>query len=393
VSTPANFGQNLLHLTETDLAEITAFRRHLHTMPDVSGEEHETARAVVDFIAPTRPDQLITGLGGHGVAAVFDGGGPGPTVLLRADIDGLPILDLADVPHRSKISGRGHLCGHDGHTATLAAIARHLAVQRPARGRIVLMFQPAEENGAGARAVVADPRFASIQPDISFAYHNMPGVAFGQVWVDAGPVNCASRGMKIRLTGTTAHAARPEDGISPMPAISSLMPALAAFSSGNRFVNDFVMATVTHVRMGEPVFGISPGSAEIFVTLRTLIDSTMAALVARAESLAKETAAAHGLTLDIAYDDVFAHVENAPAAVAYLRSALDAEGITHERGDLPFKASEDFGIFGQKAPAAMFFLGAGESYPALHTPLYDFPDALIPIAARVLINAARQVVG
>ncbi len=382
-----------MHISDADLAEVVAFRRALHAMPEISGEERETAAAVVAFLAPTRPDQMLTGLGGHGVAVVYDSGVAGPTVLLRAELDGLAILDLADVPHRSRISGRGHLCGHDGHTATLTAIARHLAAHRPRRGRIVLMFQPAEENGAGARAVVADPRFAQIKPDISFSYHNMPGVALGHVWLDAGPVNCASRGMIIRLTGGTAHASQPENGISPMHAVSTLMPALTAFSSGNRFVNDFAMATVTHVHMGEPVFGIAPGYAEIYVTLRTLIDDAMSSLVQRAEALARETAKAQRLALDVSYDDIFAHVENAPVAVAHLRRALDAEGVPHARGDLPFKASEDFGIFGQQAPAAMFFLGSGEGHPHLHTHTYDFPDALIPIAARVLMHAANQVLG
>lgn len=362
-------------------------------MPELSGEERETARTVVAFLAPMRPDLIVEGLGGHGVAAVFDSGVSGSTVLLRSELDALPIQELSEVPHRSAIAGRGHQCGHDGHCATLALVARTLARERPKRGRVVLMCQPSEENGAGARAVVRDTRFAAIRPDISFSYHNMPGIAFGEVWLDEGLANCASRGMIVRLSGQTAHASQPENGRSPMAAVSALMPALTALRRGDVRTNGFAMATVTHARMGEPVFGVAPGYAEVYATLRTLDDAAMEVLVERSEALVRDIAAAQGLAEEVHYADVFAHVENAPAAVRHLRAALDAEGIVHGRGDLPFKGSEDFGVFGQVAPAAMFFLGAGVDHANLHTPEYDFPDALLPIAARVLLHATRQVVG
>jgi amidohydrolase len=376
-----------------DIAETQAFRRQLHTMPDVSGQEEATAREVVAFLRRIQPDRLQTGLGGHGVAAVFDSGRTGPSVLLRSELDGLPIEEISNVPHRSRIPGKGHLCGHDGHTASLALIARALGRQRPARGRIILMFQPAEENGSGARAVTADPAFAAIRPDISFSWHNMPGIPFGHVWLGEGPVNCASRGMRISLTGKTSHAAQPENGVSPMQAISALMPALTALGSAASGANRFAMATVTHASMGAQAFGIAPGQAEIWVTLRTFTDDAMGDLVARAERLAEDAARAHGLQLAIGYEDIFAHVENAPEAVAHLARALDAEGLRHERGDLPFRASEDFGIFGKERPAAMFFLGAGERHPSLHNPDYDYPDELTPLAARVLLRAAWQALG
>jgi amidohydrolase len=377
--------------TAEDIAEAAAFRRHLHAMPEVSGEEEATAREVVAFLTPTNPELLLTGLGGHGVAAVFEGAAPGPSVLLRSELDGLPIQEISDAPHRSRIPGKGHLCGHDGHTASLALIARALGKRRQARGRIILMFQPAEENGSGARAVTADPAFASIRPNISFSWHNMPGIPFGHVWLGEGTVNCASRGMKISLTGKTAHAAQPENGVSPMQAVSALMPSLTALGSAATGANRFAMATLTHASMGAPAFGIAPGDAQIWVTLRTFTDGEMGDLVARAEALARGAAQAHGLELAISYQDIFAHVENAPAAVAHLARALDGEGLAHGRGDLPFRASEDFGIFGKERPAAMFFLGAGERHPSLHNPDYDYPDELTPLAAGVMLRAAGQV--
>lgn len=384
-------GEGDMVTIEAAYAAARALRHKLHAMPELSGEEAGTAREVVAFLTPTGPDRVLTGLGGHGVAAVYEGQVPGPTVLLRSELDALPIVEITDVPYRSTVPGKAHLCGHDGHTATLAALALRFAGARPARGRVVLLFQPAEENGAGARAVAADRRFGEIAPDMSFAYHNMPGVPFGEAWLAAGPVACASRGMRLRFEGKSAHASQPSHGVSPMETISRLMPALAGLGCGTVQEPDFAMVTVTHARLGAPAFGVAPGEAEVWATLRTQTDDRMAGLVERAEALVRGALERTGLRVDIAYDDVFDHVENAPEAVAQLRRALQAEGIPFGPGRLPFPASEDFGIFGRAAPSAMVFIGAGESHPSLHNPDYDFPDALIPIAAGVLERAARQI--
>ena len=166
-------------LTETELSDITLWRRKLHQMPEVSGEEHDTATEVVRFLQTTAPDEMVTGLGCTGVAAVFAGETPGPTVLIRAELDALPIAEISDLPHRSRIAGKSHMCGHDGHMATLAAVAKELQSDRPKRGRVILLFQPAEENGAGAAAVLADPAFARLKPDYAFSLHNMPGLPLG----------------------------------------------------------------------------------------------------------------------------------------------------------------------------------------------------------------------
>ncbi len=277
--------------------------------------------------------------------------------------------------------------------ATLAGLARGIGRQPPQRGRAVLLFQPAEEDGSGAAAVINDSRFADLAPDFAFSYHNLPGLALGKAALASGPVNCASRGMRIVLSGRTAHASMPEFGLSPMSALASLMPALTALSSDGPLSDEFAMVTVTHVEMGSPAFGVAPGEAEIWATLRTLTDLRMEGLCAKAEALARRTADASGLGLEISYADIFSHCENAPEAVAHLGRALDEEGVEHDRGDLPMRASEDFGRFGQKAPAAMFFLGAGESHPSLHNPDYDFPDELIDIGARVFMRTLRGLLG
>jgi amidohydrolase len=382
-----------MFLTNQDIVELVAWRRKLHAMPDVSGDEARTADDVRAFVAATAPERIITGLGGHGVAAVYEGVAPGPTLMFRAELDALPIAEAAGPPHRSIVPGKAHLCGHDGHMATLAALARGLGRQRPKRGRVVLMFQPAEETGAGAAAVIADPRFAPIAPDMSFSYHNLPGLPLGRVALAEGPVNCASRGMRTAFAGHTAHASQPENGLSPMRAMAQVMPALTALARGTHHDADFALVTITHAWLGEPAFGIAPGQGEVWATLRTRTTAGMDALRRQAEVLARQAATEAGLGISISYDDIFDHCDNAAVPVAHLAEALAAEGIAFDRGDLPIRASEDFGRFGQVAPAAMFFLGAGESHPKLHTATYDFPDALIGVGARIFMRTLRDLLG
>ena len=383
---------NDISLSNSDVVELTAWRRRLHTMPDVSGEEAETAREVMRFLSETGPDAVVEGIGGTGVAVVYDSGVPGMTVMLRAELDALPIEELGDPEHKSKVSGKSHMCGHDGHMATLAAVGRALGRRRPAKGRVVLLFQPAEETGAGAAAVLADDKFRDLTPDISLSLHNMPGIPLGHVHLKDGPTNCASRGMKIILTGKTAHAAWPETGISPVSAVARLLPALSGISAGSVENDDLVRATVTHVTIGEPAAGISPAHGEIWVTLRTSTDDQMSALVEQAETMARDAAAADGLALALSYQDVFGHCINHPAAADILRAAMDAESVPHVAGQA-YRASEDFGRFAKVSKSAMLFLGAGESHPALHNPTYDYPDDLIAIGARIFLAATRQTLG
>lgn len=382
-----------MFLTNRDVIELVDFRHDLHRHPEISSEEAETARRVCAYLAPLKPTRILTDLGGHGVAAIFEAAEPGPTLLFRCELDALPIEEKTRLPYASTVPGKGHLCGHDGHTTILLALALGLSRDGPKRGRVVLLFQPAEETGAGAAAVIADPRFVEIRPDFAFSLHNLPGLPLGHVALTDGPVNCASRGMRIRLTGKTAHASQPDTGLSPMAAMVALMPALTGLSRSSPPDRGFRLATVTHACLGERAFGIAPGDGEIWVTLRTLVDDTMAELQAEAEALADEAARTNGLTLEIDYDDIFLHCENAPEAVAHLARALDEEAIPHDAGTLPMRASEDFGRFRAFAPSAMLFLGSGERHPALHNPDYDFPDDLIAIGARIFMRVARNILG
>lgn len=375
-------------LSVADIAELTAFRRALHRQPELSGAEVQTAQTVAAFLADTRPDQVLTGLGGHGLALVYGTGAP--AVLLRAELDGLPIAELSDASHASAVPGKGHLCGHDGHMAILAGVARLIA-RDPPPGRVILLFQPAEETGAGAAAVLADPRYGAIRPDFAFALHNMPGIPMGQAALAAGPANCASMGLKLAFAGKTAHAAMPDSGLSPAPALAALIPALTALSSGSVADAGFRLVTITHAVLGEPAFGIAPGAAELWVTLRTLTDAAMAGLLAQATRLAQTEAARAGLSLSLSQHDAFAACTNDPEATAILARAAEAIQIPHSPAGLPIRASEDFGRFGATTRSAMLFLGAGTDHPALHNPDYDFPDALIAPGAQLFDHALRQI--
>lgn len=380
-------------LTNSDIVELTAFRRHLHAHPEVSGHEEWTAATVLAALRPLSPDQIVTGLGGHGVAVVFDGAAPGPTVMFRSELDALPIEELTGIDYRSTIPGKGHLCGHDGHSTILLGLARLISRRRPAQGRVVLMFQPAEEDGSGAAAVIADPRFAEIAPDWAFSLHNIPGVGFGDVLLKDGPVNCASRGLKLLFSGKTSHASVPEAGISPALTLARLIRAIAAAGAGGTVGPGYRLTTITHMTMGEPAFGISPGAAELWVTLRALTDDDMQSLLAEVTELAGAEAQRAGLGLTLSHHDVFHACNNHPEAVARFVSALDAEAVHHEPGDLPMRGSEDFGLFGGSAKSAMIFLGVGKVHPMLHNPDYDFPDALIPIGARIFDRVLRDLLG
>ncbi|MFY0594902.1 MAG: amidohydrolase [Cognatishimia sp.] len=380
-------------LSNSDLVELTAFRRDLHRRPEISGEELETAKVICAALQELNPTEILKNLGGHGVAAIFDSGKSGLTVLFRAELDALPIHEVSDAPWRSEIDGKGHLCGHDGHMTMLLALGRLLSRQPVANGRVILMFQPAEEDGSGARAVVADPRFADIAPEWAFAIHNEPGKPFGFVATRAGLMNCASQGLQIKLTGKTAHAADPQDGVSPAFAVSELIPALTALGKGGALDENFRLVTITHVNIGEPTFGIAPADAVIYATLRTAFDDGMASVSTQAKALAQDAAARHGLDVvfDV-FDDFAASVNDADATEVALK-AMRTLGIAHGNEGLPMRASEDFGVFGWDAKAAMLCLGPGVDYAALHNPDYDFPDDLIPIGAAIFERIARDLLG
>lgn len=368
-----------------------ALRHALHAHPDLSGGEAGTAARLEEFFAPLEPDEVVRGIAGSGIAFCFGDGRRGPTILLRSELDALPIREVNAVPYRSRVDGVSHKCGHDGHMAILSAAGLGIAKRRPTAGRVVLLFQPAEETGAGAGQVVADPVFARIRPDRVFALHNLPGYPLGQVVVRDGTFTCASRGMSIALEGRTAHAAQPETGLSPAAALCEIVAFFDGLSGELDAGGELAFATVVGAKLGERAFGVAPGAAAVWVTLRSESDDTMATMVAHGEARVRAIAREAGLGVDIGYQDVFDATVNAREAVDVIRRACDGLPVVEARE--PFRWSEDFGRFTQVASGALFALGAGEGTPALHDERYDFPDALIDRGADVFLRIVDACLG
>lgn len=364
----------------SNLASFEAIRHDLHQHPELSNAETATAARILKIFAGYQPDETHQQLGGTGLAFVFNGQAPGPTTLVRCELDALPIQETNDLPYRSCTDGVSHKCGHDGHMAIVVALGAELAVQRPASGRVICHFQPAEETGAGALQVVQDSAFSALKPDYAFALHNLPGKPLGQVLCKPGTFNFASRGMIIRLQGKTSHAAHPEDGISPAQAMCRIVEGLTALPQQ---LDGFNLVTVVHALLGEVAFGTAPGEAVVMATLRTPTNETMAELVAGACALAEQQAAENGLQLSIEWEDVFGASVNTEQGYQRVIAACEAAGVEAVTMAEGFRWSEDFGKFTELCEGAMFALGSGERSPQLHNPDYDFPDALIPVGTAV----------
>ncbi|MEP2718618.1 amidohydrolase [Pseudophaeobacter sp.] len=385
-------------LNTTQHEYLRTLRRELHQTPEVSGEEAQTAARMADELERTGADRIWRGLGGHGVAAEFLGHEPGPTVMIRCELDALPIQEVSDAPYRSQVAGKGHLCGHDGHMVMVLGVALALR-KRPTKGRVILLFQPAEETGVGAAAVIADPRWGEIRPDFAFAYHNVPGRPLGEIGLCSGVSNCASRGMKISLLGKTSHAAAPEDGVSPALTMAELMQLLPALGPGGAMGEGFALATLTHANLGEASFGIAPGAGEIRMTLRSQTDTRMDQLVSEAEaqlalSLEKMRSQNGEINARVSWHDIFLATVNDPIALKTVHAAATQLGLSRYSMAAPMRWSEDFGRFGlDGAKSAMVFIGSGKDQPQLHNPNFDFPDALTPIGVTLLCHILQHLLG
>jgi amidohydrolase len=359
------------------LHHAAVLRRALHSAPEISHHETGTARKIAEFIRNFSPDEMLLDLGGTGVAAIYRGAASGPTVLIRSELDALPIDEINDFAHRSICAHVSHKCGHDGHMSMVAGLAPLLMRRPPQSGRVVLLFQPAEETGEGAAAVLRDPRFAAIAPDYCFALHNLPGQPLHQIVLREGTFTMASAGMEAVIEGRTSHASEPEKGVSPASALDVLLRELPRLPQAPGFAG-FTLVTLTHMKLGERSFGISPGKAEVLATLRAEKDADLRLLSERAASLIARSAGAGGLQSHIRWSDQFAATVNHAEAVRQISHAAQFLGLqTHTMAE-PIRWSEDFGLFTQNCAGAMLGLGAGVDQSALHSPDYDFPDALLP---------------
>jgi amidohydrolase len=370
---------------------IIELRQRLHQIPELAHKELETSKTLLNFFKNLSPDQSITNLGGNGLAFVFSGKKPGPTFLLRAELDAVPVNQENNIAHRSTKDKIAHICGHDGHMAILAAVGQQLSEQRPDSGKVVLLFQPAEEDGQGAAAVINDEKFAQIKPDFAFALHNLPGYATGDILIKSGPFASASIGMSIKLTGVSAHAAQPETGISPANAMIRIIKSLSYPPAHILKHSSHPIITVVGANLGAKAFGTAPGEAEIWVTLRAETDKFVETLLEYAQETAEKVAEHENLKLAVSTEDVFPATINADSTTNMLRHA--AENYKTEEIKQAFYWSEDFGHFGKTCYATLFGLGAGENCAHLHNPDYDFPDELISIGVEIYGNLIKQNLG
>jgi len=373
-------------LDQAERTYLTALRQQLHRLPDLSGAEEATAALVQTELEKTHPDHILTGVGGAGLIAIYDSGRPGPSLMFRSELDALPIREQSSHPYRSSRDGISHACGHDGHMTTQLGLARFLGLNRPPAGKVLLLFQPSEETGEGALRVLADPRFQVQTIDRSYAWHNLPGFETGSVHLREGVFAAASTGLKCRFKGRSSHAAYPGQGRTPAHAVAGLLHLAGSITRPDLTSPDYAIATVTYVRMGEVAFGITPGEAEVGITLRTADDRQLEALIAQVEAWLKQAGDTYGLNTSVEACEPFAAVVNAAPAVDKVRKAARMSGLKVTQRNEPFPWSEDIGQFSRYAPLTLFGIGAGRSCRHLHAPDYDFPDNLIPIVTQLLIH-------
>ncbi len=368
------------------IKELIELRHNIHRNAELSGKEFQTAGRIKSFILNCEPDEIITGLGGNGIAFLFKGKEKGKSIMFRAELDALPIHENNEIVYKSVNEGVAHKCGHDGHMAILAGLANEIS-HRNFNGDVVLLFQPSEETGEGALNVLKDNQFNRLNPDYIFAMHNLPGFPLGHIIIKEGTFAAASKGMIIELTGRTAHAAEPELGVNPAFFISDFIAQLKNVKNNTQF-SDFVLVTIIHLSVGSAAFGTSPGNGKILLTLRSYRDDDMNKLTDAVVNLVANLSVSQSIKYKISFTEEFPATINNSDAVRIVKNAADELSLKLIEISDPFKWSEDFGHFTSKFTGAFFGLGSGISHPNLHNHTYDFPDELIEIG----INIFKQII-
>ncbi len=370
------------HELQSLIMNLIAIRKKLHSIAETAHKERQTAAFIKKSLLDAGIEDIRDGIGGYGLIATIDSGNPGPVLLFRAELDALPIDETITLAHASQNPGIAHKCGHDGHMAILVGLAQSLQKKPPKRGKIHLLFQPAEETGEGAERMLADRKMSDIRPDFAFALHNLPGYPKHSVLLREGVFAAGSAGLILRLTGNTSHAAHPEQGKSPAAAVASLIRQLPGLPQKILPAGRHGLITIIHVRIGNPAFGTTPGQAVLMATLRAWEPQDLDRLRDRAVEIARKTAGGHKLEMDFEWTEVFYPTMNHPEAVNLVREAAKKLEKRQNPGETitlpdPFSWSEDFGHFTEKFPGALFGLGAGSGHAHLHDTRYDFPDDLL----------------
>jgi amidohydrolase len=380
----------------------TRLRKEIHKYPELSNLEIDTAKRIKAYFLDLNPSNVIENIGGTGIAFEYVGAqyrptekanAEQPTLMLRCELDALPIQEINDFEHKSVNDSVSHKCGHDGHMAIISEVGRFLSNNELLKGRVILLFQPAEEIGSGAIAVVKDPVFPSLIPDFAFALHNLPAKPLGEVYVKPGVFNFASQGIIIHLEGVESHAAHPENGISPAIALCKIIQCLDDLPHTLGKIDDeYVSVTIISAQMGAANFGTSPGSATVMATLRTSNNELMQQMYAKAELIIHQIARDQKIKSTITTEDVFLTCTNTHRGYDLVTAACTKAKVKCTKINEPYRWSEDFGRLLESAKeGAMFTIGAGITSPGLHNPDYDFPDELTPIASSVFIELIRQI--
>jgi len=362
--------------------EIAEWRHDLHMHPELQYDVHRTAASVAERLKGFGCDEIATGIGRTGVVGVIRGRKQGGKVVgLRADMDALPIEEQTGLPYASKTPGKMHACGHDGHTAMLLGAARHLCETRNFSGTTIVIFQPAEEGGAGAKAMLDDGLIERFQIGEVFGMHNYPGMPVGSFAIRPGPLMAAADRIWIDVEGVGGHAARPHKAVDTIVVGSAIVNALQQIVSRNVDPLESAVVSITMFQVGF-TDNVIPQTALLRGTCRSLTPEIRDLLERRVKEVVDGVARLHGAKATVRYQRDYPVVVNDPAATDFAASvARDVAGRDHVNPEVvPVMGGEDFAFMLEQRPGAFIFMGNGDS-ANLHHPAYDFNDKAIPFGS------------
>ena len=361
---------------------IRKLRLRLNETPEASGKEASTSELVRTYLEKNTRAKLICSVATHGLMAVFEGKMPGKTILLRADMDAVSCTVDGKNVYR-------HLCGHDGHMAALCGCAELLSFYPIEKGKVILLFQPAEETGEGALSVIKEGFPSGEVPDMAFAMHNLPAYPLCTVVCREGVFASASGGLVLLLHGTQSHASAPVKAGSPTIMMKELLHLVENFAAELSSEKNGEMITLTHFRIGQPGFGVSPGEALMHLVIRARTDKRCQEINHALAGSVKHLASSCGVDVSFSVAEVFPALVNHPSAVRILRNVAESSGLNYAVTESPFGWSEDFSHFSQRIPSCMFGLGMGNMEEGLHENNYSFNDEILETAASLFFSLAK----
>jgi amidohydrolase len=371
--------------------EISTWRRDLHAHPELRFEEYRTAAFVASKLKEFGVDEIVTGFGGTGVVGVIHGQNntSGRSIGFRADMDALPIQEVNDLPHASTIPGKMHACGHDGHTSMLLGAAKYLAETRNFDGKIVLAFQPAEEGGGGARAMIDAGLMDKWNVEEIYGMHNMPGLPIGEFAVRTGPQMASPDKFEIIVHGKGGHGAMPHKGVDSTLVAAQIVVALQSIASRNINPLENIVVSVCGFRTETDTYNVIPNTVRLRGTVRTFEKDVQSFVRARIDALTKCTADGYGAVAEVT------HMSGPPPLVNHEREAdfaaeiaLSVCGVAHRNFE-PSMGGEDFSEMLLERPGAYLFVGNGDSAD-LHNPSYEFNDDVIPVGCSWFVTMAER---